>query len=88
MRVAVLGATGNVGTAVLRRLQAARTERPGGLEIVGVARRVPAQATGPYEGVQWHSIDVAARSGTEDLTRGAARSGCRDPPGVGHPAEP
>ena len=68
MRVAVLGATGNVGTAVLRRLQAARAERPDGLEIVGIARRIPAQPTGPYEGVQWHSIDVASRAGAEELT--------------------
>ena len=68
MRVAVLGATGNVGTAVLRRLQAARSERPDGLEIIGVARRIPEQRTGPYESVQWHSIDVASRAGTEELT--------------------
>ena len=68
MRVAVLGATGNVGTAVLRRLQAARAERPDGLEIIGVARRIPEQRTGPYESVQWHSIDVASRAGTEELT--------------------
>ena len=67
MRVAVLGATGNVGTAVLRRLQAARAERPDGLEIIGVARRIPSQSTGPYEGVQWHSIDVASRSGRDEL---------------------
>ncbi|MBD8044652.1 NAD-dependent epimerase/dehydratase family protein [Arthrobacter sp. Sa2BUA2] len=67
MRVAVLGATGNVGTAVLRRLQAARAERPDGLEIIGVARRIPSQATGPYEGVQWHSIDVASGSGRDEL---------------------
>ncbi|MBD7995815.1 NAD-dependent epimerase/dehydratase family protein [Arthrobacter sp. Sa2CUA1] len=69
MRVAVLGATGNVGTAVLRRLQAARAERPDGLEIIGVARRVPTQPTGPYEGVQWHSIDVASRSGRDELAQ-------------------
>ncbi|MFC7859640.1 NAD-dependent epimerase/dehydratase family protein [Arthrobacter koreensis] len=68
MRVAVLGATGNVGTAVLRRLQAARSERPDGLEIIGVARRIPEQRTGPYESVQWHSIDVASRAGSEELT--------------------
>lgn len=68
MRVAVLGATGNVGTAVLRRLQAARAERPDGLEIIGVARRIPEQRTGPYESVQWHSIDVASRAGSEELT--------------------
>ncbi len=56
-----------MGTAVLRRLQAARAERPDGLEIIGVARRIPAQATGPYEGVQWHSIDVASKGGRDEL---------------------
>ncbi|MCC9192309.1 NAD-dependent epimerase/dehydratase family protein [Arthrobacter sp. zg-Y916] len=72
MRVAVLGATGNVGTAVLRRLQAARTERGDGLEIVGVARRTPLQATGPYEGVEWHSIDVASKTGRDELAEALA----------------
>lgn len=67
MRVAVLGATGNVGTAVLRRLQKARAERPDGLEIIGVARRIPGEATGPYEDVQWHSIDVASGAGRDEL---------------------
>ena len=68
MRVAVIGATGNVGTALLRRLDAARLERPDGLEIVGIARRVPEPGSPPYDGVQWHSIDITTGYGRERLT--------------------
>jgi nucleoside-diphosphate-sugar epimerase len=57
MRVVVTGATGNVGTSVLRSLGAdAQVE-----EIVGVARRAPA-ATFPKTG--WHVADVSR----DDLT--------------------
>ncbi len=58
-RVLVTGATGNVGTALLRRL--ARE----GVAVSGVARRVPAQS--PRAGgagappVRWHGIDITAR---------------------------
>ncbi|HEY0374466.1 MAG TPA: NAD-dependent epimerase/dehydratase family protein [Amnibacterium sp.] len=64
MRVVVVGATGNVGLGVLRRLH-----REPGVEIVGVARRVPApDAPPPYAGVSWHAIDVAADGAVRDLT--------------------
>lgn len=57
MRVLVLGATGNVGTALLPRLQ------PQVEELVGVARRVPA---GPASGgVRWVEADLL----TSDLDR-------------------
>ncbi len=49
MRVAVVGATGNVGTAVLRAL---RTDSRISA-VAGVARRLP-KAEGPYAGVRWH----------------------------------
>ncbi|MET4059912.1 UDP-glucose 4-epimerase [Arthrobacter sp. UYP6] len=68
MRVAVIGATGNVGTALLRRLAQARSERPEGLEIVGIARRLPDTSAHPYNGVQWHSIDIATGEGRQKLT--------------------
>jgi UDP-glucose 4-epimerase len=68
MRVAVIGATGNVGTALLRRLAQARGERPDGLEIVGIARRIPKTGAPPYDGVQWHSIDIATAEGRDKLT--------------------
>lgn len=64
MRVVVVGATGNVGTAVLRRLQAEPD-----VEIVGVVRRPPeADAPFPYSGVSWHSIDVARPEAVNRLT--------------------
>lgn len=55
MRVIVVGASGNVGSAVLRRL----AQQPEIDEITAVARRVPPpQAGQPYAGARWHSIDV------------------------------
>lgn len=55
LRVAVVGATGNVGTAVLRALHDADDVG----SIVGIARRLPDQTAAPYAGVEWHSIDLA-----------------------------
>jgi UDP-glucose 4-epimerase len=52
MRIVVTGASGNLGTAILRRLAA------DGHELVGVSRRRP-QAVGPYEGVEWHQVDLS-----------------------------
>ncbi|MDG4824574.1 NAD-dependent epimerase/dehydratase family protein [Asanoa sp. WMMD1127] len=72
MKVVVVGASGNVGSAVLRRL----AQEPDVTGIVGVARRVPKDAAGPpYAGVDWWSIDVAGPGATGALTeavRGAA----------------
>jgi len=68
MRVVVVGATGNVGLGVLRRLS-----REPEVEIVGVARRVPADdAPPPYAGVSWRAIDVAAGGAVGDLTHAFA----------------
>ncbi|MCF6379508.1 NAD-dependent epimerase/dehydratase family protein [Nocardioides KLBMP 9356] len=53
MRIVITGASGNVGSAVLRRLS------PDGHDLVGVVRRPP-EAVGPFAGVQWASIDLAA----------------------------
>jgi UDP-glucose 4-epimerase len=53
MRVAIVGATGNAGTALLRRL---RSEPDA--ELVGVSRRLP-DPVGVYRDVEWHSVDVA-----------------------------
>jgi nucleoside-diphosphate-sugar epimerase len=64
MRIVVVGATGNVGLGVLRRLQQEQD-----VDIVGVARRIPsADAPAPYAGVSWHSIDVAEDTAVRDLT--------------------
>lgn len=67
MRVVVVGATGNVGTAVLRRL----AEEPGVDAVTGVARRAPGPAA-PYQGVSWHEIDVGVQGAVEQLTNAFA----------------
>lgn len=67
MRIAVIGATGNVGTAVLRRLQQAREEDPT-IELVGISRRRPSQDHPPYAGVEWHTADVGTDAGRDSLT--------------------
>jgi len=51
MRIAVTGATGNVGTALVRALMSH------GHEVVGIARRPPGQDS-PYAGATWHAIDL------------------------------
>jgi UDP-glucose 4-epimerase len=63
VRVVVTGASGNIGTALLRWL-AGRTEVS---DTVGIARRVPpADAGEPYDRAAWRAIDVASpRAGDE-----------------------
>ena len=63
MRIAVTGATGNVGTSLLRSLQADSGVR----SILGIARRLPELRLSK---VTWHSADVV----TDDLT--SLFSGC------------
>ena len=70
MKIVVVGATGNVGTALLRRLRAQR-EAP---ELVGVARRVSDTGEPPYDAVEWVSCDIGAKeahSVLTDVVRGA-----------------
>lgn len=62
MRIVVTGASGNVGTALLRRL----TRHRGVHEVVGVVRRPP-PPSGVYEHVRWHSIDLAADNAAAQL---------------------
>jgi len=54
MRIVIVGATGNAGTALLRRL---RPEPD--VDIVGVARRLPLPEP-PYDRAEWVSCDVGA----------------------------
>jgi UDP-glucose 4-epimerase len=61
-RVVVVGATGNVGTAVLRRLTAESD-----VQVVGVARRLPDLHTAPYGDADWHSVDVGAPNAVDQL---------------------
>ncbi len=53
-RIAVTGASGNLGTALLRRLTAPGS---GVAEVRGLARRRPPQSA-PYDGVRWHLADL------------------------------
>jgi UDP-glucose 4-epimerase len=53
VRIVITGATGNIGTALLRRLA-----EEAGHQLVGVARRPPA-STPPYDAVEWLPVDLA-----------------------------
>jgi len=64
MRLVITGATGNVGTALLRRLVV-----QGGHELVGVARRPPDAGD---NGVEWVATDL---TGEDDGALGAAFRG-------------
>ncbi|MEH1012451.1 NAD-dependent epimerase/dehydratase family protein [Micromonospora sp. CPCC 206060] len=65
MRIVIVGASGNVGTALLRRLH-----REPGLELVGVARRPPQAGAGtPYDAVRWHAQDIGVPGAADELTR-------------------
>jgi nucleoside-diphosphate-sugar epimerase len=69
VRVVVIGASGNVGTALLRAL----AREPVVTAVVGVARRVPyadgsSTAVFPHDAVEWVRVDL---TGTVDaITRG------------------
>jgi UDP-glucose 4-epimerase len=56
--VAVTGASGNLGTALLRRLTAPGS---GVAEVRGLARRRPPDVA-PYAGVRWHHADLGGPS--------------------------
>jgi UDP-glucose 4-epimerase len=61
LTVAVTGATGNVGTALLRALTAAGVK-----QVRGLARREPPD-TAPYDGVRWYLADLGSRDSEEVL---------------------
>jgi UDP-glucose 4-epimerase len=63
MRVVVVGASGNVGTAVTRRLA-----REPGVDVVGVSRRTPQPGALPTS--EWAARDIT-RDDLDDVFRGA-----------------
>ncbi|MCT1597866.1 NAD-dependent epimerase/dehydratase family protein [Corynebacterium sanguinis] len=56
MKIAITGASGNVGTALLRALHKDNEVT----DIIGISRRMPSSKQEPYAGVEWHSIDIGA----------------------------
>ena len=85
MRVVVVGASGNVGTALLRRLAGDETVT----SVVAVARRVPrGTPPPPYDVATWVACDVADPAAVDVLTAAFAGRRRGRPPRVGDPAEP
>jgi UDP-glucose 4-epimerase len=58
MRIVITGASGNVGTALVRRLTG------DGHHVVGISRRPPI-----IEGVQWHTADLSTDGGSVGLAQ-------------------
>jgi UDP-glucose 4-epimerase len=61
MKIVITGASGNLGTAILRRLTS------GGHQVTGISRRAP-EPEGPYAGVDWHEIDLGRNRAVGELT--------------------
>ena len=61
MRIAITGASGNLGTALLSELAGS------GHDLIGIARRIP-QSVPPYDSARWLAIDVGGRDAVRQLT--------------------
>ncbi|MBX9245746.1 NAD-dependent epimerase/dehydratase family protein [Actinotalea ferrariae] len=69
MRVAVVGASGNIGTALLRALRDEDAVR----SVVSVARRVPSTVPpAPYDVAEWRAVDLAAAGPDEPVVAALA----------------
>jgi nucleoside-diphosphate-sugar epimerase len=62
VRIVITGASGNVGTALLRKLVDSGARH----DIVGVVRRPP-DRIGPYRRAEWHAVDLAGPRASEKL---------------------
>ncbi|MBV9088284.1 MAG: NAD-dependent epimerase/dehydratase family protein [Mycobacteriaceae bacterium] len=67
----ITGASGNVGTALLRKLIAAEPTS----ELIGIARRQPPPVD-VYRHVKWHQLDLADRGAVTTLQRLFRRADC------------
>jgi nucleoside-diphosphate-sugar epimerase len=61
MRVAIVGATGNAGTALLRALN----DEPRVTSVLGIARRLPDRSADPYRQAEWATADIGGE-GSDD----------------------
>ncbi|THG32663.1 NAD-dependent epimerase/dehydratase family protein [Glaciibacter flavus] len=68
MRIVIVGATGNIGTAILRRLSAGDPSA----DLVGISRHRPDQTVEPYRDVEWHQLDISATDAVQRLTEAIA----------------
>lgn len=66
MRIVITGASGNLGTALLRQLSL--SEATDGLELVGICRRRPPQLP-PYDRASWVETDLSEPGSEQVLTR-------------------
>lgn len=64
MRIAVVGATGNAGTAVLREL----ANQDSVESILGIARRRPNEELVPYKYADWRTVDIQFEDSRAELT--------------------
>ena len=62
MRIVIVGASGNLGTALLRNLAG------GDDEVIGISRRIPSPQP-PYERVLWRSVDISVSGAVDQLAR-------------------
>jgi UDP-glucose 4-epimerase len=67
LRILVTGASGNIGTALLRRL----ASEPGVAQVLGICRRPPDTDAEPYRSVTWHARLQPTSEGWIDLVRRA-----------------
>jgi UDP-glucose 4-epimerase len=70
-RIVITGASGNIGTALLKRLAAAG----GDYELHGVVRRRP-PPIGVYQAASWHQLDLAERQAATRLQRVLTGADC------------
>jgi UDP-glucose 4-epimerase len=63
MRVVIVGASGNAGTALLRRLS-----REPDMDLVGICRRLPPELP-PYDVARWHALDVGSAQARRRLSQ-------------------